>query len=254
MKRFCICLVATSLIFLPFIVKAGNCNAENDTSTISVSGRAEILVPANLVKISLSAVTTDKTATEALNNNNKKITATVKALNSIGLEKDAVQTQGYTLIPNWSPKPNKPPKDWSPVIVNYTVNNMLLVKTKKLDLAGEIIETSIKAGANKINSLNFTLDNQNNYKNKVIEKAVANAYSYAETIAKSTKSKIVKIKKINLGNIYSVADTPRSYSNSFMLMKGAESAGSSPAINPGKIKINANINITYIITPFDNSL
>ncbi|HJO92008.1 MAG TPA: SIMPL domain-containing protein [Victivallales bacterium] len=250
MKVFCAYIAVISLFFLPFMLKAENCNKDNNISTISVSGRAEISVSANLLKISLAAVSTDKTPEEALKENNEKITAIVKALNTIGLEKNSIQTLGYTLIPNRNPRPDKPPKDWNPV-VGYTVNNILLVKTKKLNLAGKIIETSVKAGANKINSLNFTLDNQNIYKNQVIEKAVANASSFAETIAKSTNSKIVKIKSANLGNIYSLADNPRNYSNNFMMVKGAESAGSSPSINPGKIKINANVNITYIIIPSD---
>ena len=96
----------------------------------------------------------------------------------------------------------------------------------------------------------YRLFYQNIYKDKAIEKAVSNAYSYAETIAKSTNSKIVKMKSARLRSIYSVSDSARSYPNNFML---AESAGaSSPSITPGKMKIKANINITYIITPLDN--
>ena len=235
MKKFIV-------IFVSLLIATGLFTAcgKKRPSTITVTGKSQISVPSDLLKIQVSAVTTDKTAERALSQNNDKMNKTIEILKKMGLDKKNVQTQSYSLNPVWKPRPNNPPEYWKSSIIGYTVENSILIKTKKLDMAGKIIENVIKSGSNKIDSVTFALDNQDKYKNE----AIASGKSYAETMAKTGSVTLVGIKNMSLGGTYIRANNPRSYSNVMMKMDMAESA---PQINPGQVKVEASVNITYLI-------
>ena len=214
-----------------------------DHSTITVTGKSQISVPPDLLEIQLSAVTTAKTTDGAIAQNNEKINKTIAKLKTMGLDKEHVLTQGYSLNPIWMPRPKNPSDNWQPSIIGYKVVSSLLVKTKKLEMAGKIIENAIKSGANKIDSVTFVLDDQDKYKNEAITKAIDSGKSYAETMANVGDISLLKIKSMSLGGTYITSNNTRSYANSFMKMDSVESA---PQINPGKVKIEANVNIIYL--------
>ena len=220
------------------------CGKRKIFSTLTVTGKSQISVPSDLLKIQISAVTTAKTTEEATSKNNEKIKKTIATLKTMGLDKDNVQTQGYSLSPDWKPRPQNPPENWQPSIVGYTVQNSLLIKTKKLDMAGKIIENTIKSGANKIDSVTFALDDQDKYKNEAIAKAITSGKSYAETMAKAGNVSLLRVKSMSLGGTYITANNPRAFSNVMMKMG---SAGGAPQINPSQVKIDANVNITYFV-------
>lgn len=240
MKR--IITISVSLLIALGLFTA--CGKKKNHSTLTVTGKSQISVPSDLLKIRISAVTTAKTTEDVISKNSEKINKTIAILKTMGLDKDNVQTQGYSLSPVWKPRPQNPPETWQPSIIGYTVQNSLQVKTKKLDMAGKIIENATKSGANKIDSVTFALDDQDKYKNEAIAKAIVSGKSYADTMAKAGNVALLRVKSMSLGSTYVSSNNPRAFSNVMMKM---DSAGGPPQINPGQVKIDANVNITYYI-------
>tara|TARA_A100001037_G_scaffold90741_1_gene82205 strand:- start:12468 stop:13343 length:876 start_codon:yes stop_codon:yes gene_type:complete len=88
------------------------------------------------------------------------------------------------------------------VLVGYTVTNIISIKLRDLDLIGELIdeiiavEAKIKPKTNqeeittKINSVNFTVDNTEQYEKTLISKAIEDAINKANLYAEFSKVKL----------------------------------------------------------------
>lgn len=147
-------------------------------NTITVSGEGKIYTASDQASISLGVHTVRSTASRAMGDNATAITKVVAALRSAGLNEDEIKTGNISLYPQ---------QDWqeghAPKILSYTADNRVIVKTKKLDKLGAIIDAATTAGATDISELRFELSEDSNAKQDAIKLAVQNARKKADALA-----------------------------------------------------------------------
>ena len=75
-----------------------------------------------------------------------------------------------------------------------------MVETKSLDKAADIIDSAVEAGANRIDSVYFSLSPQKQiqFKDLLLEEAVKNAKSKAEKALAPLNHKIIGVKAVSL--------------------------------------------------------
>jgi uncharacterized protein YggE len=217
-----------------------------DTPKLTVRGEAELEKPADRVELSIGVLTEAATAAPALDVNTKRMKAIVKAIEDQGLGTDEYRTGRFRVRPVYSRRPRQADPDWMPRITGYEVANSVIVKTKKLDKVGGLIESANAAGANTVEVSGFDLADDRQYRAEAIATATRNAVEDAGTLADAASLKLVRILAVNLDNI-----PVRGSEMRFAAPRGRamSEAGGAPPINPGDVTIRATVTIVYEIAP-----
>ncbi|WP_019227526.1 SIMPL domain-containing protein [Sedimentibacter sp. B4] len=65
----------------------------------------------------------------------------------------------------------------------YSVRNILEIRTNNIDMAGNIIDSSVNAGANVVELITFDVSNREMYYQQALNMAVMNAFEKAKSIS-----------------------------------------------------------------------
>lgn len=150
-------------------------------ATLMSSGQGEAKVAPDRVSILVNVQTRALTAKAAGSDNARRTQAVLDALSKLGLPKDQLSTQGYTVYPEL-----KYDKDGgSPRVTGYVVTNTVRAESKDPDQAGAIVDAALAAGANLINSLTFYASSIEQPRREAIASAVGNARADAEAMARA---------------------------------------------------------------------
>jgi uncharacterized protein len=206
--------------------------------TLTLSAQATIYKPADELSISVGVVTSGPDAEKVLAENSEKIQAVLASLKKVGLSEADYKTGHFSIQPTYTPYPQNPSPDWRPAINGYEVKNSIAVKTDKIALAGKIIDTANRAGANSIDNIHFGLKNPHAYKTEAINAAATNAIADAKDLAIATNVTLLRPVSISLDN----AEAPLFRSNVFA-SKGAE-----VPIEGGDVSFTANVTVVYEIS------
>jgi len=213
-----------------------------DIPRLTVRGEAEVEVPADILRVNIGVLTEHKEANKALQSNSRQMNGVIDALLREGLGEDEYETGRFRLRPLHSRRPRQADENWKPEIIGYEVLNSITIKTKQLELAGTLLEAANEAGANTIDAVGFELSDDHPARQKAITKATSQAIVDAHTLASAASLKLVRIITIRLDSADS-QPTKMDYNRRL----GAASA-SPPPITPGKVKVSAEVQITYEIT------
>lgn len=144
---------------------------------VSVTGIASMTVPPDKATISMGVEKTGATAIEARNVATDAVNKMIRKLNFLGVKDSAIKTANYYVRANYVTV-NKKSK-----ISNYTFNYTVNVEVEKIKNIGKIIDGMYEAGANNMNSVQFSLKNREAIERKLLALAVKNAQQKAEIVA-----------------------------------------------------------------------
>ncbi len=239
-------LVSVMLVLIAAIAGTASAADSSDDRTISVSGTGKVTSAPDTVIISIAVETENTDAYQAQQQNAEKMNAVVNSLKAIGLTDDEIETTGYNIYSYTSGDDSV----FGSKKKIYRVTNTIKVTSSKVDMAGEIIDTAVSAGANSINYISFTLSDEksNQLRSQALDAAVAQASSDANAVASALGVTVAGVKSVNVGASY----TPMSYDsgyNEYAMYKTADAAGSAvpTAVQPGDVDVSASVSIVYLI-------
>lgn len=231
--------LAILALICPWIAHAGDV----EIPKLTLSAQATIQKPSDELQLKVGVVTLGDRAQSALSDNTQKMHAIIASLEAAGISKDEYETGQFSITPTYTPYPKDPPSNWKPSINGYEVSNSVIIRTSKLDIAGKLIDAANKAGANSISDLHFGLHNPRIHWTEALNAAVENAFTDAKAIAAASGVNLVRIMSISLDNTHLVHPQV----NTAYLKMSAE-GGSAPPIEPGDVKISANVTLVYEIS------
>jgi uncharacterized protein YggE len=123
----------------------------------------------------------------------------------------------------------------------YMVDNTVYVIVRDLEVLGDLLDSSISAGANSINSIQFDVEDKTEALKEARAKAVEDAKAQAQELADAAGVSLVDIQTINFydASPYPVLDGKGGGG-------GAEAAVAVP-IQPGQLTISVTVSMTYTI-------
>lgn len=211
-------------------------SANDDRSTVTVTGEASLKVKNDEAVLRLGVVTQAQSAKEAAAANAKIMTDVKKAIIHMGVPADKIETQRYDLSDAVEYK-----KDDTPVRT-YEAENAFRVKVQDMEKAGQIIDAAVSAGANRIDSIEFIAKNVNAAKEEALKKAIENAKEKAKIMAESLGKRIVNVVSIEENSVnYAPRYTSRSNS---MLLAAKEAA---TPLEGGESTVQATVTIVFEI-------
>ncbi len=216
-----------------------------DQWQINVAGEGRVAYVPDIANVDFG-VEIDKVAkpADALNQLNDKINKVIAAIEQTGIPKDNVQTQDYTLTPQYDVVNNVPQP------TNYTAEQDIIVKVNGIDKdttrTAAIITAAGLAGTNKINGITFAASNLNDLKQLARLKAIIDARSRAKNIGLALGVKLVKV----VGwweNFVTPDNTVNSYYDAKAGIGGGGTAISEPSVPAGARELVVDVNVSYKI-------
>ena len=171
--------------------------------TAYATGSATTSVLPDLVTVQFGVTTEAKTAQDAISSNSQMMNNIVSAVENIGVSKDEIGTAGFSIYPVYEDSiPDPKTGIHQSVLTGYRASNTLYVKTTKLSLAGNIVDTAVGAGANRVDNISFSLspEKEQSIQDDLLNKAVLNAKSRAEKAIEPLNQKIIGVKMVTLSD------------------------------------------------------
>jgi len=220
--------------------KKGKYIGQDVQSTISVSAVGEVYARPDLALTSFSVVSEEKTAADALAKNSESMNKIIEFLKNSGIEDKDLKTTTFRINPRyeWHKTEIPPYPEGERVLVGYEVTQSLQVKIRDISKIGSLIEGATNAGATGVSNLEFTFDDEDEFKKQAREIAINKAKTKAKELAQQLG--------VALGRITNFSES--AVSPIFYGLKEAYGlGGAAPEIETGENLIQSTVIITYEI-------
>ena len=194
-----------------------------------VMGEGKVSVTPDIAKLSFGIQQTGPSLKQVQNDVNAKTKTLTSALKKLGVDEENIKTVSYNVYPQYD-YTNPGQK-----ITGYLVSTDYEVTIKDFDKVNEIIVAGTSTGANTVGNISFELNDSTKTEktNEAREKAVADAKSKAEGLAKAAGISLGKI--INVSENQNLGIRPIAFSDK----------STQPEIQPGTTEINIVISLSY---------
>ena len=207
---------------------------------IEVSGTGSVDVPPDRARVSFAMETRAETADAAAEQNADAMAAVLGALRSAGLAGLELETFGYSLRPEYEATNDR---RGTRRIVAYTVVNNVAATVEDVDAVGQVIDTAIAAGANRVGGISFYASDTDEARREALAQAVQVARSEAEVIAASLGHALGPALEVRGG---AQRPTPRMMGAEVLAMSAR--AADTP-IEAGDQTVTASVSIRFALGP-----
>ena len=247
-------LIAAAIALISLaILNFEEADRANYEATISVEGSGEVLAVPDIATFTFSVEAEGEDATQAQSESAEKINAILAYLKEQGIEEKDIKTANYNLYPKYRYEERVcafnsycPPGER--VEDGYTASQMVTVKVRETEKAGDLLSGVGERGATNISSLSFTIDDMEVLKTEARDKAIADARQKAEALADSLGVKLVRIVGYYENAPYYGGYGGEFYAREEMAMDSAMSLKApAPELPSGEQSTKVMVNVTYEI-------
>jgi uncharacterized protein YggE len=207
---------------------------------LSTSGQGEAKITPDRASVSVNVQTRGSTAAAAAAENATRTKAVFDAMARIGLPKDQVTTEGYTVYPEMQYNRD----GGAPRVSGYVATNTVRVESKRTDQVGTIIDAAIGAGANLINGVTFYAESIDSARRQAIASAVASARADAEAMARAAGGSVGELLELSTGG---PTIPPRPMFD--MMAKRTMAAAEATPVNPGQQTVTVFVTARWKFLP-----
>ena len=199
---------------------------------LTVTGNGKVMAPANAVQLQIAVITKGNDVTDAQKENAVIMNRVIQSLLNLGIPRENIQTAVYTVSPTYDYIEGKQ------VFSGFEITNAITVKISEINQVGAVIDTAVQNGANRLSSLQFTVENSDYYYQQALSLALQNAQLKARTIADTMQLSLhpepIEILEESVG-------TPPVLYKTLAI---AEQSVSTP-IEQGQMTISATVRVTF---------
>lgn len=233
-------LLISAFVLVAVLLSA--CTNTSNTNTpvrsLNATGTGIVTIKPDVAYINIGVHTESATAAEATAQNNKDADAVIKAIKAAGVADDDIQTNNFSIYQNYQTDPTTGAR----LSTTYVVDNTVAVTVRDLTKLGTILDASVKAGANTVNSIQFDLLDKTQALADARTKAVKAAREQADALASAAGVTLVNIQTINTSEN---TPGPILYAKSFG--GGFADAAASVPTSGGTLEISVTASLTYEI-------
>jgi uncharacterized protein YggE len=174
-------------------------NAQQFTSPVSsirVTGDAVVTAKPDRALIDVGVLTQEKQSQNAAAQNTRQLDAIMVALHKLlGADAD-IKTINYALNPDYQYRP----LGGKSSVSSYTALNVVRVTIDDLDKVGAVIDAATQAGANHVESVRYTVRDQQALRSQAVREAALKARANADALASALNLKITRIVSVEEGD------------------------------------------------------
>jgi uncharacterized protein YggE len=203
---------------------------------LTTHGHAELKVKPDIAYISIGVVTQDGASAKAVQDNATQATALLKALREANLADKDIQSQFYSVQPQYNYQVSPA------VLTGYQVTNNFRVTVRDLSKVGSVIDAATQAGGNQVNDVTFDLADRNEAEGRALAQAVAEAKSKASVMAQAAGVSLGRLMDLSEGSGGPVFQP-------FVLQRNAMLKAPAPEtpVQPQEVSVTADVTAFYAI-------
>ncbi|MCX6716226.1 MAG: SIMPL domain-containing protein [Candidatus Taylorbacteria bacterium] len=251
-----ILIVFVIILGIGAIKVMSNVGINNATvSTINVDGTGDAIAVPDIATFTFTVSETAKTVVDAQTKATTRINSALKTVRDQGVADKDISTQSYNINPHYDYQTAMCPASSSGVVTycpggksvltGYDVSQSIQIKVRDLTKAGAILTSVGSLGVQNVNSLSFAVDEPAKVQADARNKAITDAKSKADVLAKQLGVRLVRVVSFSESN--GGYPRPMMYSVMGKGVSAEDSAPVSPEIPTGEQKITSNVSITYEI-------
>ena len=204
---------------------------------INANGAGQISLAPELAYVYIGVHSQSDNVAAALSDNNAKAQAIAQALRDLGIEEKDIQTSSFNIYPQQQYGPQGEVTG-----TLYSVDNTVYLTVRNLQTLGQVLDVTVRAGANSINGISFDVSEEN--KNK----AIADARKLAVESARSQAQALADAAGVQLGALQSLNAYQTGQPAPIYEGKGGFAADAAQVpISAGQINIRVEVNAAYLI-------
>ena len=230
MKKMFVMLLCLAILAL------GTGAALAEGTKLTVSGSGTVLVESDLAVVTVGVREASTDVLVAQSTVNEKIAAIKQALLDAGAKESEINTDSINIYANYDYSDN------TEVIVGYTANNTLSVRTTDIDNVGALIDAAFAAGANTLDNVQFTVQDDSEAREQALTEAVEDARRKAEVLAAAAGLQIASIESIAESGVYTY-DSMRNYA--MMDEATTESGGAGTLVQAALVSVDASVSMEF---------
>jgi uncharacterized protein YggE len=206
------------------------------TNEIRVTGEGMVDVQPDQAEVIVGIITENKELVSAQRENAQTSSAVINALLQLQINRDQIRTSDYSIFPQYDFV------DGVQTFRNYKVEHRLTITLSNMDLVGLVVDKAVESGANSILAINFSVTNRWNQEQQALTLAVHHATQKAAATAQVLRVQLIHppVLIIEGGSAVTI---PEPFYTASPMVKGV-----STTIEPGVLKIKANITAVFHFT------
>jgi uncharacterized protein YggE len=204
-----------------------------DIKTVSAQGEGVVCVTPDMAVVSMGVETNKKDMSEAQSENKKLMNEIIAELKNLGIEDKDIQTNNYSVYPDYEWNNNKQ------ILNGYKVTNMVSVKVRRIDDTGKILDAVAAKGGNRVDGIQFTVEDTGKLYEEALKLAVKNAEAKAKVMTGYFGiNKLTPVK---------ITERQQGYYPLYDSAPGAmmEAAGRSTPVSTGQLEIRASVDVSF---------
>lgn len=205
-------------------------------SFVQAQGQGTVSAKPDQGTVDLAIVSQAQTAQDAANQNANQTTQVLAQLKQLLGNNADIRTLNYSLNPNYT----YPPGGGQPNLIGFTANNTVEVTVGDLTLPGKVIDTAVQAGANRVESLRFSIKDDQPLRLQALRAAALQARSHADAIAQGLG--------MHTGAVISAAEGSGIRVLTPAVALGAAAQAPTP-VQPGNVDVTATVTLEVEIMP-----
>jgi uncharacterized protein YggE len=232
------------IFFTAFLVCFVTCvNAQQNASPLSsirVTGDAVVTAKPERAQIDVGVLTQEKQSQPAAAQNAKQLDAVMLALHKL-LGNDAdIKTINYSLSPEYQYRPIGAKASVS----SYTAINVVRVTVDDLDKVGPVIDAATQAGANHIESVQYTVRDPQALRAQALREAASKAKASADALASALNLKVIRVLSVEESRDADLPPNDPMAAGAPRGPDGPPGPGGPETAQPGSFSVSANVTLT----------
>ena len=203
--------------------------------TITVTGTGKVTLTPDIAYISIGVHTENASAKQAVSQNTTQAQAVIAAIKGFGVADKDIQTTNFSINPQQQTDANGKVTG-----ITYVVDNTVYVTVRDLTKLGDLLDSTVNAGANNINSIQFDVADKTGALSQARLAAVADAKKQADELTKATGVALDVVQ--NISYMDTTAPVTVQYDRSAML---AAPAAAPVPVQAGSMQIYTTVTIVY---------
>lgn len=210
-------------------------------SSIRVTGDARVSAKPDRVQIDLGVQTQAPLSQDAASANARALDVVLAAVRKAAGAGAQIKTVSYSLSPNYQYHTG----GGEPTITGYTALNVVEVVLDDLARIGDVLDAATRAGANRVQGIQWTLRDQDAVRAQALREAATRAHAEAEVLAGALNLRILRVLTVEESSPQIVPVRVR-----MAAARAAVSAAEvATPVEAGTLDVSANVTLTVEVGP-----
>jgi hypothetical protein len=209
-------------------------------SSIRVTGDARVSAKPDRVQIDLGVQTQAPLSQDAAAANARQLDAVLAAVRKAAGAGAQLKTVSYSLSPNYQYHSS----GGEPTITGYTALNVVEVTLDDLARIGDVIDAGTRAGANRVQGIQFTLRDQDTVRAAALREAATRARAEAEVLAGALNLRVLRVLTVEESSPRIVPVRAH-----MAVARAAASADVATPVEAGTLDVSADVTLTVEVGP-----